>query len=75
MDLSSTAINVLIIAAGLSLVGWLLYRLLRWARSGGGGAQALGSVLTEITQSAVVREAKQDRKRKDADAGDPPNEE
>ena len=68
-------ISVLIIAASLGVVGWLLYRLLRWARSGGSGAQALGSVLTEVTQSAVVREAKQDKRRKDADAGDPPSEE
>ena len=68
-------ISALIIAAGLSLVGWLLYRLLRWARSGGSSAQALGSVLTEVTQSAVVREAKQDQRRKDAEAGDPPNQE
>jgi hypothetical protein len=65
-------IDILIFAAGLGLVGWLFHRLLRWARSGGRGAQALGSVLTEVTQSAVVREAKQDKKRKDADGGDPP---
>jgi hypothetical protein len=64
----------LVIAAGLGLVGWLFYRLLRWARSGGRGAHALGSVLTEVTQSAVVREAKQDKKRADGDAGDPPDE-
>jgi hypothetical protein len=68
-------ISALIIAAGLGLAGWLSYRLMRWARSGGRGAQVLGSVLTEVTQSAGVREAKQDKKRKDAEAGDPPNEE
>ena len=67
-------IDILIFAAGLGLVGWLFHRLLRWARSGGRGAQALGSVLTEVTQSPVVREAKQDKKRKDADGGDPPAE-
>ena len=65
-------ISALIIGAGLALVVWLSYRLLRWARSGGTGAHVLGSVLTEVTQSAVVREAKQDQKRKDADGGDPP---
>ena len=75
MSVSSTLIDALIIAAGLGLAGWLSYRLMRWARSGGSGAQALGSVLTEVTQSAVVREAKQDKKRKGAEAGDPPNEE
>jgi membrane protein required for beta-lactamase induction len=72
VSFSLTVISVLIVGASLGLVGWLLHRLLRWARSGGRGAQALGSVLTEVTQSAVVREAKQDRKRKDADGGDPP---
>jgi hypothetical protein len=65
-------ISALIIGAGLALVVWLSNRLLRWARSGGRGAHVLGSVLTEVTQSAVVREAKRDQKRKGADGGDPP---
>jgi hypothetical protein len=75
MDVVSTVISTLIIAIYFGLVAWLFYRLLRWARSGGSGAHALGSVLTEVTQSAVVREAKQDRKRNGDDAGDPPDEE
>jgi hypothetical protein len=68
-------IGALIIAAGLGLAGWLSNRLMRWARSGSSGAQALGSILTEVTQSAFVHEAKEDKKRKNANAGDPPNEE
>jgi hypothetical protein len=65
----------LIIAAFLALAAWLSYRLLRWARARGRGAHVLGAVLTEVTQSAVVREAKQGKKRDDSDAGDPPGEE
>ena len=62
-------INILIIAAGLGLAAWVGYRLLRWARAGGSGTHILGSVLTEITQGAAVREAKEDQRRKNADAG------
>jgi hypothetical protein len=66
--------SALIIAVGLGLGAWLCYRLMRWARSGARGAHVLGSVLTEVTQSAVVREAKEGKKRSEADGGDPENE-
>jgi hypothetical protein len=35
----------------------------------------MGEVLTEVTQSAVVRDAKRGKKRSDREAGDPPSEE
>jgi hypothetical protein len=60
--------NLLIAVAGLTLVAYLLYRLMRWARGRTAGAYMLGAVLTEVTQGTVVREAKQGR----GDAGDPP---
>jgi GNAT superfamily N-acetyltransferase len=71
MDLASPAISALILAAGLGLVVFVFYCLLRWARSGGSRAHVLGAVLTEVTQSAVVLEAKQGKKRNDDGAGDP----
>ena len=72
---AATAIVVLIAAACLALVAWLSYRVLRWARAGRTSARAMGEVLTEVTQSAVVREAKQRRKRSGQGTGDPPGEE
>lgn len=66
---------VFIIALGLALAVWAGYRLLRWARSGTGGAHVLGAVLTEVTQSRAVQEAKEGEKRRDNGAADPPNEE
>jgi hypothetical protein len=74
-DGASTAIGVLTVTAGVGLLAWLFVRLLRWARAGRSGAQAMGEVLTEVTQSVVVREAKQGKKRNDRRAGDPPSEE
>ena len=71
----ATIIGVSIVTACLGLLAWLSYRLLRWARAGGSGARAMGEVLTEVTQSAVVREAKQGKRRNDQGAGDPPSEE
>jgi len=35
----------------------------------------LGAVLTEVTQTPAVHEAKQGRKRSERDGGDPPSEE
>jgi hypothetical protein len=64
--------GVMIVVVSLGLIVWLAYRLLRWARSGTRGAQALGAVLTEVTQSAAVLEAKQGKKRREGSAGDPP---
>jgi hypothetical protein len=75
MDIARGVIAILIVAVSLGLIVWLSYRLLRWARSGTGGAHMLGAVLTEVTQSPVVQEAKQGRKRSGGDVGDPPNEE
>jgi len=66
--------NVLAAAIGAVLVVYLLYRLMRWARGRTKGAQMLGAVLTDVTQSVVVHEAKQGRKRDEGQAGDPPNE-
>jgi ABC-type uncharacterized transport system permease subunit len=67
--------GVMIAAVSLGLIVWVAYRLLRWARSGTGGAQALGAVLTEVTQSAAVLEAKKGKKVREGNAGDPPAEE
>ena len=58
MDASVVA-NVLIAVAGLGLIAYLLNRLMRWARGRTRGAYVLGAVLTEVTQGAVVHEAKQ----------------
>ena len=75
MTLAATTIGVLIAAACLGLIAWLFYRLLRWARASRSSAQAVGEILSEVTQSAAVREAKQSKKRHDQGAGDPPSEE
>jgi hypothetical protein len=75
MDIARGVIAILIVAVSLGLIVWLSYRLLRWARSGTGGAHMLGAVLTEVTQGPAVQEAKQGRKRSGGDVGDPPNEE
>jgi hypothetical protein len=66
---------VLLFATCLGLIAWLAYRLLRWARSSGRGTQAIGAVLSEVTQGPAVREAKQGNERKDLGAGDPANDE
>jgi hypothetical protein len=66
--------EVLAGAIGLVLVVYLLYRLMRWARGRTKGAQMLGAVLTAVTQSVVVHEAKQGRKSDEGQAGDPPDE-
>jgi hypothetical protein len=71
----SPLIGVVLAATGLALVAWLGHRLLRWARSGSTSAHALGAVLTEVTQGAVVREAKQGKKRVEGETGDPPKDE
>ena len=69
--LSSVAATIV----GLALVAFLLYRLMRWARGRTSGAHVLGAVLTDVTQGVVVSEAKQGRKSKEGQAGDPPDEE
>jgi hypothetical protein len=75
MDVARAATVVLILAASLGLIVWLSYRLMRWARSGTGGAHIVGAVLTEVTQSPAVHEAKQGKKSREDGGGDPPNEE
>lgn len=72
MDIARALAVVLIVAVSLSLLGWLCYRLLRWARSESGGAHVLGAVLTEVTQGPAVHEAKQGAKRRENSSGDPP---
>jgi hypothetical protein len=47
-------IAALIVAVSLGLVRWLSYRLLRWARSGTGGAHKL---VTDSVQRHVGRRA------------------
>lgn len=74
MDIARDITVVLIVAVGLGLIVWLCYRLLRWARSGTGGAHVLGAVLTEVTQSAAVHEAKQGKTSRENGGGDPPSE-
>lgn len=71
MSLAAIAIVVVSAAAGLGLLVWLCARLLRWARSGTGGAHAVGAVLTAVTQSPAVQEAKRGKKLEERDAGDP----
>jgi hypothetical protein len=75
MDIEWEVAVVLIVVVSLGLIVWLCYRLLRWARSGTGGAHMLGAVLTEVTQSAAVHEAKREKKLREDGGGDPPNEE
>jgi hypothetical protein len=75
MDFASAVTKLLIAVAGLSVFAYLVFRLMRWARGRTRGAYVLGMVLTEVTQGAVVHEAKQGRKREEGDSGDPPNEE
>ncbi len=65
----------LFLAVGLGLIVWFCYRLLRWARSGKGGAHVLGAVLTEVTQVPAVQEAKQGKKVREDGGGDPPSDE
>ena len=67
--------TTLLVIAMLSLVGYLLYRLMRWARGRTRGAQVLGAVFSEVTQGAAVYEAKQGNKREEGDTGDPPKHE
>lgn len=75
MDVTSGVTNAVALLSALALVAYLLNRLMRWARSRTRGANILGAVLTEVTQGAAVIEAKQGKKRKEGNAGDPPNEE
>jgi hypothetical protein len=74
MDLARAVTVVLIVAVSLGLIVWVSYRLMRWARSGTGGAHMVGAVLTEVTQSPAVHEAKQGRKSRENGGSDPPNE-
>ena len=64
---------MLVVAVSLGLIAWLAHRLMRWARSSSGGAQVLGAVLTEVTQTSAVHEAKQGKKLGESDGGDPPD--
>ena len=75
MDAALQVTVLLIVAVSLGLIVWLCYRLLRWARTGTGGAHMLGAVLTEVTQSPAVHEAKQGKKSRENGGSDPPNEE
>jgi hypothetical protein len=75
MENAAGVIVVLFGAVSLGLIVWVCYRLLRWARSGRGGAHVLGAVLTEVTQAPAVHEAKQGKKVREDGGGDPSNEE
>jgi hypothetical protein len=75
VDVTSSAINAVVLVSALALVAFLIYRLMRWARGRTRGASILGAVLTEVTQGATVIEAKQGKKREEGNTGDPPNEE
>ena len=75
MDIERGIVAVLVVAVTFGLIAWLAYRLMRWARSSRGGAQVLGAVLTEVTQTCAVHEAKQGKKLRESDGGDPPDEE
>jgi hypothetical protein len=72
MDVARDVTLALVVALGLGLIGWLCYRLMRWARSSSGGAHMLGAVLTEVTQTPAVHEAKQGKKLSESEGGDPP---
>ena len=67
--------TAVVVMTALGLVASLLYRLMRWARGRTRGAYVLGAVLTDVTQAAVVHEAKQGKKGEEGDTGDPPNDE
>lgn len=83
MNLPSIAISVVIATAAAFLVSYLLYRLVLWARTRAKGAYVLGAVLAPFIAAGnvsdpdfrIVNEAKQGRKRKEGDTGDPPTEE
>ena len=47
MDIEREVAVVLIVVVSLGSIVWLCYRLLRWARSGTGGAHMLGAVNEE----------------------------
>lgn len=68
----TTAVVVLMVVGS---VAYLFYRLMRWARGRTRGAYVLGAVLTDVTQAAVVHEAKQGKKGEEGDTGDPPSDE
>ena len=68
-------ITAVVVMTVLGVVAYLFYRLMRWARGRTRGAYVLGAVLTEVTQGAVVYEAKQGKKREEGAAGDPPGDE
>lgn len=70
--MKTVLLGAVVLTAALGLVGYLLYRLMRWARSSSKGPRVLGAVLTEVTQSTAVYEAKQGKKREEGqDGGDP----
>jgi len=81
--MTSLLTSVLIASVAVILVLYLLYRLLRWARTRSKGAYVLGAVLAPLGAAGnvsdpdfrIVNEAKQLRKREEDDNGDPPNEE
>ena len=66
--------------AALCSIAWLLYRFARWARKGGSGAYALGAAFALFGIGAVpdpafenVQVAKQHKKKREDDSGDPPS--
>lgn len=74
MDLGSAFNDALVALLVLSAAAYVLGRLLRWARRRPRGAHVLGAVLTEVTQSPAVREAKRTKKSEEGKSGDPPSE-
>jgi hypothetical protein len=71
----AATVIVMAVLGVLAVVAYLLYRLMRWARGHTRGAHVLGAVLTDVTQAAVVHEAKQGKKGEEGNTGDPPHDE
>lgn len=66
----------------VGVLPYVLYRVVRWARTRAKGAYALGAVLLPLgafgnvsdPDNRIVQEAKELKKREEDNAGDPPNE-
>lgn len=80
MESPAILVNVLLATVGLWLVFWILYRIALWARRRTSGAYVLGAFLIPIggmgnvsdPDYKIVNEAKQIKRHKEDDTGDPP---
>ena len=80
MELLSISLNVLTAVGGLSLFAFVLWRIVRWARSRPSGAYVLGALIIPFggmgnvadPDYKIVHEAQRPRRQEDDDTGDPP---